>query len=105
MSRFLFDHLDDLGPRLRAARSLALFLDFDGTLAPFQDRGGVQNVADSLTAIKKLVFEEKKLTMERRSALAWNSNSTSFSSPATTGTSAGNCPATCSMFCSFAQFL
>jgi trehalose 6-phosphate phosphatase len=37
MSRYLFDHLDDLGPRLRAAQSLALFLDLDGTLVPFQD--------------------------------------------------------------------
>jgi formate C-acetyltransferase len=31
----------------------------------FQDRGGIQNVANSLAAIKKLVFEEKKLTMDR----------------------------------------
>jgi len=31
----------------------------------FQDRGGFQNVVDSLAAIKKLVFEEKKLTMNQ----------------------------------------
>ncbi|HEV3237522.1 MAG TPA: trehalose-phosphatase [Gemmataceae bacterium] len=37
MSRFLFDHLDELGRRIDAARSLALFLDFDGTLVPLND--------------------------------------------------------------------
>ena len=31
----------------------------------FQDRGGFQNVVDSLAAIKKLVFEEKKLSMDQ----------------------------------------
>jgi hypothetical protein len=30
MSRSLFDHLEELAPRLQAAPSLALFLDFDG---------------------------------------------------------------------------
>jgi trehalose 6-phosphate phosphatase len=37
MSRFLFDHLDELARRIETARTLALFLDFDGTLVPLQD--------------------------------------------------------------------
>ncbi|HEY1861417.1 MAG TPA: trehalose-phosphatase, partial [Gemmataceae bacterium] len=37
MSRSLLDCLEELAPRLKAARSLALFLDFDGTLVPFSD--------------------------------------------------------------------
>jgi trehalose 6-phosphate phosphatase len=37
MSRSLLDCLEELAPRLKAARSLALFLDFDGTLVSFAD--------------------------------------------------------------------
>jgi len=48
MSRFLFDHVDDLGPRLRAAGSLALFLDFDGTLVAFRDDPGRATLSPSL---------------------------------------------------------
>ncbi len=51
MSRFLFDHLDDLGPRLRAARSLALFLDFDGTLVSFRNDPGRAALPPSLRRI------------------------------------------------------
>ena len=38
MSRFLFDHLDELTGPIKAGRPLALFLDFDGTLVAFEDR-------------------------------------------------------------------
>jgi trehalose 6-phosphate phosphatase len=51
MSRFLLDHLDDLGPRLRAARRLALFLDFDGTLVAFRNDPGRAALSPSLRRI------------------------------------------------------
>jgi trehalose 6-phosphate phosphatase len=37
MSRLLTDHLEEMGRRIEAARALALFLDFDGTLVPLHD--------------------------------------------------------------------
>lgn len=39
-SRHLFGHWSDIARRLRAANRLALFLDFDGTLAPLKPRPG-----------------------------------------------------------------
>jgi trehalose-phosphatase len=51
MSRFLFDHLGDLGPRLRAAQAPALFLDFDGTLVSFRNDPGRATLSPSLRRI------------------------------------------------------
>jgi hypothetical protein len=41
MARPLFEHLNELRPRIAAAPLILLFLDFDGTLSPIVKRPGL----------------------------------------------------------------
>jgi trehalose-phosphatase len=63
MSRHLFDHLGDVGPRLRAAQSLALFLDFDGTLVPFRNDPDRARLPPSLRRILQELSADENRTV------------------------------------------
>jgi len=47
---YLTDHLDDVAQRLDQARSLAILLDFDGTLAPIVERPEMARIPDATRA-------------------------------------------------------
>jgi len=59
MKQPLLAHLPEIAPRLRAAGSLVLFLDFDGTLTPLMDDPSkVQLPPDMRQALQQLASQE-----------------------------------------------